>query len=646
MIKAAVYLSQFCILVFSPLSLFAQKIDLADYQNKYPENAAIYLEYNKEITIDKVADTIQVFESHLEKILHLNSNSKYLAKDKVFSSFFIKTKSISAETLIPKGDSYSSMKVEDLVEKDESSEGVFYDDSKSTNFIYPGIQPGAITVLKYTQQILDPRFLSSFFFQSFLPVESAKLTLKVDKSITINSLIFNQGDLQIDTEESKKGKYNIYTWTAHNIPKVEYEENAPNYSYIAPHIIYYIEKIKTSKGDKVVLENVKDLFHWYATFTSHLKNTNDPALKKKVDELVSGLKTTEDKVKAIFYWVQDNIKYIAFEEGMRGFIPHNPGVIFTNRYGDCKDMASITRGMLQLAGIDAYLTWIGSRDIPYNYNEVPTPIVDNHMITTWFDNGKPVFLDATSKYTPFGLPSSMIQGKQALIQTGDNTFELKTVPIVDKEVNYTIDSSSISLESGKLLGKGKVSMGGYDKIFNTYRISYSSGNKLDDLMKSKLTRGSNKFLVTDYKIENLDNKDKPLIINYSYSIDDYYKHIGDEIYINLNLDRTFFNQLIDIKTRKYPIEKEYKYVHTYIYDLAIPAGFEVEYLPENSSYSNNVGGFTIKYVTKKGFIHLEKQIFVDYLMLEQKDFGKWNDVVKAISNAYTDAIILKKSDKK
>jgi len=630
----------------APFCLWAQKIDLSNYQQKYPENAAIYLEYREEITIDKIADSIQIFENHTEKILHLNSNSKFLAKDKVFSSFFIKTRSISAETLIPKGDGYEKMKVEDLVDKDESSEGVFYDDSKSTNFIFPGIQPGAITVLNYTQQIMDPHFLSSFYFQSFLPIETAVLTLKINKDISINSRIFNQGNLQIEVNESRKGKYNIYTWTSHNIQKIEFEDNTPNYSYFAPHIIYYIEKVKQGNGEKIVLENVKDLFTWYATFTRHLSKAEDPALKKKVDEIISGLQTDEEKVKAVFYWVQDNIKYIAFEEGMRGFIPHDPGVIYRNRYGDCKDMASITRGMLQLAGIPAYLTWIGSRDIPYRYDEVPAPIVDNHMITTWFDNGKPIFLDATSKYTPFGLPSSMIQGKQALIQTGDNTYQLETVPIIDKEANYSIDSSYINLENGQISGSGMVSMGGYDKIFNTYRISYRNGDKLDDFMKAKLTRGSNKFLVTDYKIHNLDNRDLPLQINYAFTIDDYYKQIGDEIYFNLNLDRSFFNQLIDVKNRRYPIENEYKYVHTYIYNLVIPTGYEVEYLPENSSYSNDLGGFKLNYTSGNGFIKMEKQIFVDYLMLGQKDFDNWNEFIQGISNAYSDAIILKKNEKK
>jgi hypothetical protein len=28
-----------------------------------------------------------------------------------------------------------------------------------------------------------------------------------------------------------------------------------------------------------------------------------------------------DKVKAIFYWVQNNIRYIAFEDGIAGFLP-------------------------------------------------------------------------------------------------------------------------------------------------------------------------------------------------------------------------------------------------------------------------------------------------------------------------------------
>jgi hypothetical protein len=642
-LKIKGYLVVVIIFLANPVPGIGQSaVNLSDYQSRYPENNAIYLDYLKEITIDMEGDSIKIHSEQLERVLHLNSNSRYLAKDKVFSSFFVKTKSIDAQTIVPQGSEFTIMKVEDFLEKDESSSGVFYDDSKSTNFIFPGIKPGSITQLKYQQQILDPRFLNSFFFQSFIPIEKAQLVLKVDKNISIAYKMFHQGNLEIDFSESKKGKYTIYKWTSKNVKAVKYEEDSPNLSYFAPHLVYYISKVKKGTEEHVILGEVKNLFDWYSTFTSHLDSEESPDLRKTVEGLTKDLATEEEKVRAIFYWVQDNIKYIAFEEGMRGFIPHDANYIFSNRYGDCKDMACITRSMLKIAGINSHFTWIGSRDIPYSYEEVPTPIVDNHMIATYYKDGDPQFLDATSKYTQYGLPSSMIQGKQALVQTGPDSYRLETVPVIDRKVNFKRDSSIIKISNGRVIGNGILSEGGYEKIFDTYRITFASGTKLDELIKAKLTRGSNKFLLENYNLTNLTNKDLPLEITYSFNIQDYYKQIGDEIYLNLNLSKPFFNQLIDIERRKYPIETEYKYEHTYITTLEIPNGYEIEHLPRNSEFMNEVAGYSINYELLGSKVILRKTVFVEYLILALEKFPAWNDVINKINEAYTDALILKK----
>ncbi|MBO9684522.1 MAG: hypothetical protein J7502_17955, partial [Flavisolibacter sp.] len=68
----------------------------------------------------------------------------------------------------------------------------------------------------------------------------------------------------------------------------------------------------------VLFENVKDLYNWYHFVTTDIGNKPDE-LKSKVDELVFNKKTDIEKIESIFYWVQDNVRYIAFENGIMGF---------------------------------------------------------------------------------------------------------------------------------------------------------------------------------------------------------------------------------------------------------------------------------------------------------------------------------------
>ena len=117
--------------------------------------------------------------------------------------------------------------------------------------------------------------------------------------------------------------------------------------------------------------------------------------------------------------MQDNIRYIAFEDGLAGFIPATAQEVFKSKYGDCKGMANLMTEMLKLAGLEAYMTWIGTRHIPYDYT-LPSLAVDNHCISTVIIGGKEYFLDGTEKYIPFGDYAWRIQGKEVLIGKGIN----------------------------------------------------------------------------------------------------------------------------------------------------------------------------------------------------------------------------------
>ncbi len=204
-----------------------------------------------------------------------------------------------------------------------------------------------------------------------------------------------------------------------------------------------------------VISNLDDLYKWYYTFVEGLNKEQSPELEAIVKKIKSESTSEIDLVKNVFYWVQTNIQYIAFEQGMRGLIPHSGNYICEKRYGDCKDMANLIVNMLQLADVKAYHTWIGTRDLPYRYTEVPTPIVDNHMIATYISpDGKYYFLDATSDYTPFGFPSSMIQGKEALIGLDAKRYEVKEVLVLEKEKNQIFDSVTVKMENNQLVGTG------------------------------------------------------------------------------------------------------------------------------------------------------------------------------------------------
>jgi len=151
---------------------------------------------------------------------------------------------------------------------------------------------------------------------------------------------------------------------------------------------------------------------------------------------------------------KDNIKYIAFEDGIAGFKPEDAHTVLYNRYGDCKGMSNLLKEMLEIAGFDARLTWVGTRRIPYDYS-IPSLAVDNHMVCSVMLADTSLVLDATEPFQHIDYVGERLQGRQVLIEDGSSYIIKKlaveniNINLVEEQIDFEID-----LENDLLMGKG------------------------------------------------------------------------------------------------------------------------------------------------------------------------------------------------
>ncbi len=634
----------FGLIFLTTLSSYAQTTDLwQQNKTKFPDEPAVFVERSEIMTISIEGDSLAVYTDQKEDILHLKEQTEGFSSRHVYGSHFNQVKDIKAKTLVWDKSRYKEMNVSDFKKKSDRDDGIFYDDSYYYTFNFPSIASHNRTQLEYRTLIKDPRFISGFIFSSYLPQVKTTFTIKASKGVELFYQVVNDKQSSIHFKKYEKGGTVFYEWTAEDITQLKRDDGSPSIRYYAPHVICYVKSYTTKKGKVSLLSGTDDLYHWYYSFIENLNKETSPELKAVVEKIKTESKTEEDVVKNVFYWVQDNIQYIAFEEGMRGFIPHSGNYVCEKRYGDCKDMANLIVNMLDLAGVKAYHTWIGTRDLPYKYSEVPTPLVDNHMIATYITkNGQYIFLDGTGDHTKFGFPSSMIQGKEALISIDRDHYEIKTVPEIAKEKNVMIDSISITLNENQMTGKGTTTLQGYPKVFGGYEMDRAGKDDVKKYVTKLIGRGSNKFYLDDYALFNLENNDRPTKITYTFRIADYFQKIGDEMYINLNLNKDYYNAFINVTSRKTPKESDYKYLKQESYSMTIPDGYAVEYLPPNEKFDSELLGYTTEYKKNGNTILFAKTFYLNYLLMQPNQFNDWNEAVKRVSETYKESIILKK----
>lgn len=630
-------------LVLIPQSAFAQYTKEFDLiKNKYPDSKIVRLLEDVKISVQFKDGELEVKQSFIEEDLYLDESATYGSKRNLRFSSFFELESVEASSYEYKDGKYKTHKVEEFLEKDEMEDS-FHDDSKSLNFIYPNLTTGSKTKLEYTEVVKNPRFLSPIYFGDFYPIKQKKVTLVADKDIQFRFQEFNTEDYNIEfTKEEKRGNI-IYTWEILDVAKHKYESNVPSYSKVLPHIIPIITSYKSNDKNVNLLNDVSGLYDWYYSMVKDINLSEpDANLVSLVNELTKDKTTDLEKARAIYYWTQKNIKYIAFEYALGGFIPREANDVYKKKYGDCKDNSSILYEMLKIAGLEGNLTWIGTRSIAYKYNDVPTPIVDNHMILSIKIDDKTYFLDATGRYLPIEMPSSFIQGKEALISNGEAKFEIKDVPVVDAKTNAFKEVTTLSLNDTELVGSTKAEISGYYKIdfFNQLEDANTPA-KVKEYYNYKMRKGNNKFLIDTVTETNKFDYDKDLVIDYTFNINDYAKILGDEIYINLNLrkDETDFKFEDD---RENDIEVTYKSYYDYVTTLEIPDGYVVDYLPKDLSLSNEFMNSKITYETIANTIVYKHQLEMDFLTLNPKQQKTISDAIKVVEKSFKDTIVLKK----
>lgn len=619
----------------------AQQKNLKDYKKKYPDESKICLNSKRDIVINIVGDSLQISMRNQEESLCLDKNAILQANQSVTFSDNYKIKSLIAETRLPKFVGYNSIKVKHFDTSDYKDPMVFFDDIKSINFSFPKLEEGALTYLDYTYNISEPQNLGCFYFDSYLPIDCAKLTVSCPSELVIGYKLFNCDNLHVEFTKKNNGFRTEYCWTANNVPKLTVEDHSPTYPYFAAHMFVYIKEYTAQTKKIKILSDENDLHNWYHNLISSVNTTCGPGLKLLVDSLISNTPNELDKVKKLFFWVQDHIKYIAFEAGRGGYVPRNADEVYGKLYGDCKDMASLINKMLDLAGIESHLTWVGTRNIPYQYHELPLPLTDNHMITTYKYENQYFFLDATTGPHPFDYPPYFIQGKEAMIDLGPNKYEILKVPEVAPELNLNSDTLHIRLEGKKIIGKGMSYFRGYERFDMYNYMLYKDPSEQAKFLKNYFEKGNNKFLIDNYQLINFDQRDKDLIIKYQFNISDYSQEVGDEIYINMNLDKVNIGEPVE-STRKTEIESNYKKKIINEVILEIPKGYKITFVPKNAEFKDDLFGFKVSYQTGQDEIRLTHEIYINYLLLKLSKMKDWNDMIETINNAYKSSIILQK----
>lgn len=625
----------FCI----PFSVTAQRAE--DVRKKFPDQDMVMWKNITQYSISVVNDTPRVSSRDLEEWLSLTDNGAMRKEGRIYHSGFHQLIDYKAYTVTTNG---KTLPATDAKTISNPGSGVFYDDAKMTTFNFPGLTAGAISHIEYNTKHANPYLLSPSYIILGVPVVQGELKITCDANIKLRYLIKGVSRDLVKVKEEKKKNETVYTFTVKDAKNEDYYPDAPARPFWGTHVIFHIEQYRKADGQWVnFLSSPADLYRLYAGYVSGINKETGSELATVTDSIISGKTTDRAKAEAIYRWVQGNIKYVAFEDGMEGFVPRDANLVCHRRFGDCKDMASILTIMLRRAGMKAYYTWIGTRKLPYTYEETPLPLVDNHMICTLLLDDSYIFLDGTDPSCVFGIPADHIQGKEALVGIDGSRYKIITVPVVAKEENVYSDTTWMSLDDKLLKGEVKLHLRGYYATDLRTKLTYMSNTDKEKFSKELAGRASNKFSSEACQFGPDDQDKNTASFSCRFKLPDYGKNVAGNLFINMNLIRPYEHQEIDYPKRKIPVEWDFKFIKRFVTILRIPDGYQVDYLPADKQFSQEGFGFHFYYTRQGNEVIYTQLFFNEHLILQPSGFANWNKVLEHMFPQYKETVSLIKN---
>ena len=506
---------------------------------------------------------------------------------------YIKGWSISAQ-----GTAYEAKK-DDVYEVSGGAGYEIYSDEKVKVVRVPGVDVGTVLGVEWEQKRNPYTFEDQWYFQRQIPVEHARFILHLPPGWEYRAAWINH------PEQQPALQGNTTMWELSDIPRIEKEANMPHWRALAGQLIVTFFSEKT-KGRSYT--TWKDFGAWYSHLTADVRNPS-LALQAKVQELAPATMPLLDRIRALTRFVQKDVRYAAIEIGIGGYLPHPASEVFSNRYGDCKDKATVLSAMLAQIGVKSYYMLINTNrgdvtgktppTIGFNHAilaiqlpdsiKAPIPAVYEHPKL-----GRLLIFDPTSTVVPMGQIPEYEQDNWGLL-VSEHSGELIHLPLSKPESNRITRTAHLVLQpDGTIKGEVTEVRTGSQAADGRYRFQHQTETDRKKILEEFLGKMIGAFHLDSVKAENLDDIDKALIIRYQFTADHYAKSAGPLLLVRPRVLGEKLDALDMTKPRLYPYEFDVPTLQTDTFDFSLPEGYKIDELPDAAKASFAFGEYSSK----------------------------------------------------
>jgi hypothetical protein len=492
--------------------------------------------------------------------------------------------------------------------------GELVSDMRTKLLQIPASDPGNIVGYEIEHEDRPYVLQDQWMFQDTIPVREARYTLQLAPGWEYKAVWLNHEEVKPTSVGN-----NQWQWVVSDMKAIQPENSMPSWKGVAGQMV--VSLFPTGGGANKGFADWNEMGRWENGLAIGRREAS-PEMKQKVAMLTASSPTPLEKMHALAQFVQRDIRYVAIQLGIGGWQPHPAPEIFVHRYGDCKDKATLMSTMLKEMGVESYYFSVNTTRgavtpatpaIRWFNHEIlavrlPGDVKDSSLVAVLEHPklGRLLIFDPTDEWTPFGQLRGELQSNYGLLVTPDGG-ELLKLPQLPTSRSGVQRTAKLKLSpSGTLSGDFVETRLGDAGLWQ--RMTLKSVTKEADKIKpieTIVSHSLSTFQITKASVSNLNLTDQPFGYQYSLVAENYAKNAGNLLLVRPRVLGSKSSDLLETKEpRKYAVEFDGPSRDTDTFEIALPAGYEIDDLPPPvdadygfASYHSKteVNGNTLKY---------------------------------------------------
>lgn len=609
----------------------AGRADLAGFGSG---SAAVVLGQWTEFSVDASGKFVKT-ERRALRVLNRKAAEPYLdvmgeenSDQKVTS---IQTWAVSPSGRVIKSDKKNLMSVAGFSALEEFS------DVRVKEIDTPGAEDGSLVG---SEVVTQGRILVSgdnFRMEDPLPLRQAELRVSVPSG-SFRWFVNHPDRVQVVSQSPNEAVFRTTNRVA-----VPDEEDAPPFDSLAAEVFINYD----AKGPSALQSWEQAGHDYHALFDPGEKPESE--IRSQVESLAAGRSDALSKIDSVYTYVSRQIRYVALEIGIGGYQPRPPADVFKNKYGDCKDKATLLISMLDKVGLRAYPALVGTRGHVEADPSAPTLSTFDHMIVAFpvpanlraavekfpaYDAMNQIlWMDPTSEFDPLGQLPEMDQGVFALIAYPDHG-DLQRIPEPAPEQNGSEFAVKLQLQRD---GTGVAEVEArYFGVNNARRHVFYRGRSQAEILKGfeeRVTRYASEAFFRKAAIAGIEDNRQEIVENFSFGGNFATGSTGDSWFLQPLILSGIAVPGVGPRPRQLPLDVGAPYHVKVAYRLELPIGMRIERLPEKVSVQSEFGAVSIDYSMSDNALVATQSVSFTESRIPPEKYPAFRDFVNAYIRA-------------